>query len=106
MEYPSNQELMIFLGAFCIGLIVIALTEERPEVVIRWPTPKNSGLVTYLDRASNCYEYKPKQVDCDDSAKPIPIATGEGMVPGNQKSTQNRHRLNLSDYYPDDRTVS
>jgi hypothetical protein len=64
MEYPSNQELMIFLGAFCIGLIVIALTEERPEVIIRYPTPKNAGLVTYLDRASNCYEYKPKEVEC------------------------------------------
>jgi hypothetical protein len=106
MEYPSNQELMIFLGAFCIGLIVIALTEERPEVIIRWPTPKNAGLVTYLDRASNCYEYKPKEVDCDDTAKPIPIATGEGMSTSSTLSKQTRHRLNLSDYYPDDRTVS
>jgi hypothetical protein len=108
MEYPSNQELMIFLGAFCIGLIVIALTEERPEVIIRWPTPKNAGLVTYLDRASNCYEYKPKEVDCDDTAKPIPIATGEGMtsLSSSPLSEKKRHRLNLSDYYPDDRTVS
>jgi hypothetical protein len=105
MEYPSNQELMIFLGSFCIGLIVIALTEERPEVIIRWPTPKNAGLVTYLDRASNCYEYKPKQVECNDTAKPIPISTGEGMV-SSPLNTQKRHRLNLSDYYPDDRTIS
>lgn len=108
MEYPSNQELMIFLGAFCIGLIVIALTEERPEVVIRWPTPKNAGLVTYLDRASNCYEYTPKTVECNDDAKNIPIATGEGMTISNKSNSlnQSRHRLNLSDYYPDDRTIS
>lgn len=96
---------MIFLGSFCIGLIAIALTEERPEVIIRWPTPKNTGKVTYLDRASNCYEYKEKEVKCDETAKPIPISTGEGMANGLLKRKEG-HRLNLSDYYPDDRRIS
>jgi len=93
------NELMIFLGAFCIGLIVVALSEPRPEVIVRWPTPKNTGLVTYLDRASNCYKYSHKEVSCDNGADPIPVQTGEGMTNPDQQTTQKTHVLTLDDYF-------
>ena len=79
MFHIERTELIVFLMAFCLGLISIGLMEDRPEVIIRWPTPKNAGLVTYLDRASNCYEYESKKVQCTDTAKPVPLEKGEGF---------------------------
>lgn len=90
------NELFIFLGAFCIGLIVVALSEPRPEIIVRWPTPKNAGLVTYLDRASNCYKYSHQEVSCDNGANPIPIQDGEGEGMQNPGGT---HTLTLDDYF-------
>lgn len=75
----TRNDLVVFLIAFCLGLVVISLMEDRPEVIIRWPTPKNAGLVTYVDRASNCYEYEAKETKCTDTAKTIPLAKGEGF---------------------------
>jgi hypothetical protein len=75
----TRNDLVVFLIAFCLGLLVIGLMEDRPEVIIRWPTPKNAGLVTYVDRASNCYEYEAKETKCTDTAKTIPLSKGEGF---------------------------
>lgn len=96
------NELMIFLGSFCIGLLIVALIEPRPEIIIRWPTPKNTGLVTYLDRASNCYQYSHEEVECDQKEKRIPIQNGEGME--NKDNTDNTdntdHHLAIDDFFP------
>lgn len=97
MNPPTMRELMIFIGAFCIGLIIVALSEPRPEVIVRWPTPKNTGLVTYLDRASNCYKYSHKEVSCEQGADPIPIQDGEGF-----KTKERGHIINLGDFYPEE----
>lgn len=75
----TRNDMVVFLIAFCLGLLVIGLMEDRPEVIFRWPTPKNAGLVTYVDRASNCYEYEAKETKCTDTAKTIPLAKGEGF---------------------------
>lgn len=101
MKTPTMNELMVFLGVFCIGLIIVALSEPRPEVIVRWPTPKNTGLVTYLDRASNCYNYSHQEVSCDNGADPIPVQNGnEGMTSGSGKSNQPRgHTITLDDYF-------
>jgi hypothetical protein len=95
----SNEELMMFLIAFCIGLIGVALIEPAPELVIRWPTPQNAGLVTYLDRASNCYEYQAKKVKCTTDAMSIPVQNGtspmETTKPKTLKSLQENFVIHL-----------
>lgn len=80
LKYFTHQDLVVFFIAFCVGVMFVCLVEDSPEVIVRWPTPDNAGLVTYVDRANNCYEYVPKEVECTDSAKNIPIQKGEGMV--------------------------
>jgi hypothetical protein len=93
----SLEELMMFLIAFCIGLIGVALIEPAPELIIRWPTPQNSGLVTYLDRASNCYEYKAKKVKCTTDAMSIPVQNGTSSGKENHpKSLKENFVLHLS----------
>lgn len=101
MKAPTTNELMVFLGAFCIGLIIVALNEPRPEVIVRWPTPKNTGLVTYLDRASNCYNYSHQEVTCDHGSDRIPVQNGdEGMTSGSKTDNQpKKHTITLDDYF-------
>jgi hypothetical protein len=93
----SLEELMMFLIAFCIGLIGVALIEPAPELIIRWPTPQNAGLITYLDRASNCYEYKAKKVKCTTDAMSIPVQNGTTPEEGKKaKSLQENFVIHFS----------
>lgn len=78
-QYFTRSDLVMFFVSFCVGVLFVCLVESKPEVIVRWPTPDNAGLVTYVDRSNNCYEYEPKEVGCTDDAKHIPVQTGEGM---------------------------
>jgi len=66
---------IIFLS-FVIGLFICYITAPKPTVLIKYPTPETSGLLTYIDSASNCYKFKTRKVKCpkDKSLiKEIPI---------------------------------
>ena len=49
-----------------LGIFICYLTTPRPKIILKYPTPENSGLITYMDKASNCYKYKAEEVDCPD----------------------------------------
>lgn len=55
---------LAFLIALCVGLFACYITTPAPRIVIKYPTPDNSGIVTYIDKNSNCYHYKAKEVTC------------------------------------------
>ena len=55
---------LAFLISFCIGLFFCYITTPPPKIVIKYPTPDNSGIVTYIDKNSNCYQYKSHEVSC------------------------------------------
>ena len=80
LKHFTHQDVVVFFVAFCAGVLFVCLVEAKPEIIVRWPTPDNAGLVTYVDRANNCYEYESKEVACTADAKNIPIQTGEGMA--------------------------
>ena len=86
LKYFTRRDIVVFFVSFCIGVLFVCLVEAKPEVIVRWPTPDNAGLVTYVDRANNCYEYEPKEVGCTDDAKHIPVQNGEGMTTGGTKT--------------------
>lgn len=61
---------LIFLIAFCVGLLYVYITLPQPQVVIKYPTPFNAGIITYSDRNGVCYQYHIHQTDCPmDSSK-------------------------------------
>ena len=94
LKHFTRRDIVVFFVAFCVGVLFVCLVEQKPEVIVRWPTPDNAGLVTYVDRANNCYEYEPKEVGCTDDAKHIPVQNGEGMTTKDVlsgKSNENRH---------------
>lgn len=53
-----------FFLAFAIGLLFCYVTNPKPELVMKFPSPYNAGNVTYSDKADNCYKYKADKVDC------------------------------------------
>jgi len=91
LKYFTRRDLVVFFVSFCVGVLFVCLVEAKPEVIVRWPTPDNAGLVTYVDRANNCYEYEPKEVGCTDDAKHIPVQNGEGMTSYVDSNEVKRH---------------
>ena len=67
-----------FFGAFVVGLVLAYLLGSKPEVVVKFPSPKNAGLVVYHGNGDgSCFKYNAEEVPCptDDSQvlpQPIP----------------------------------
>ena len=65
--------LVAFLVAFVVGMVYVYLNVPKPKVVIKYPTPYNSGKLTYMDLSGNCYKFKANQVTCTEDAFQQPI---------------------------------
>lgn len=56
--------LLYFIAAFAVGLLVTYLTAPAPTIVVKFPSPYNSGQITYKDKANNCYKYSATKSEC------------------------------------------
>lgn len=62
-----------FFIAFFIGMFAVYISVPTPEIIIRYPTPLNSGKLVYRDNADMCYVYDSKEVSCTKDAINTPI---------------------------------
>lgn len=63
----------LILG-FVVGIFLVYITQSKPKIVIKYPTPDNVGKVTYTDNSGTCYKYKAEKTEClTDEVKSIPI---------------------------------
>lgn len=65
-----------FFVSFAIGILVVYVMTPPADIILKFPSPYNAGLVTYRDKANSCYRYKSEKVKCGDSGhtvKPQPI---------------------------------
>lgn len=65
-----------FILSFSIGIFVCYITNPKPEIVMKFPSPTNAGNIIYKDKAEQCYAYKAEKYVCPkDSShtKPQPI---------------------------------
>lgn len=60
-EYIDPFTFLVSLG---VGIFFSYIVSPQPKVIYKYPTPANSGKVTYVDDAGVCYKYKSTQVDC------------------------------------------
>jgi hypothetical protein len=75
MFFDKIQPLYFFI-AFAIGLLLCYITNPKPDIVMKFPSPYNAGQVIYKDKANTCYKYQADKVSCPtDKAliKPQPI---------------------------------
>ena len=63
MLFKKIQPLYFFL-AFAIGLLLCYVTNPKPEVIVKFPSPYNAGQIIYKDKADSCYKYNVSKVTC------------------------------------------
>ena len=63
MIFDKIHPLYFFL-AFAIGLMLCYVTNPKPHMVVKFPSPYNAGKVTYQDTNSTCYRYQASKVSC------------------------------------------
>ena len=56
-----------FFISFFIGMFIVYITVPLPEIIIRYPTPNNSGSIIYKDNADVCYVYDSNEITCPKS---------------------------------------
>jgi hypothetical protein len=55
-----------FFVALAIGLLFTYVYSPPKKIIIKWPTPENSGKIIYKDNADLCYKYKANEIPCPD----------------------------------------
>lgn len=60
-----------FFLAFAVGLFYCYITNPKPELVMKFPSPQNAGKIVYHDKENNCYKYKADKVSCPSDKKMI-----------------------------------
>ena len=60
---------LVFFVSLFVGLFFVYISTPVPDIVIKYPTPENSGKVTYMDSAKNCYKYRARAVKCPKKRK-------------------------------------
>lgn len=56
---------LYFFIAFAIGLLFVCFTSPPPEIVMKFPSPYNSGKVKYKDEMTDaCYVYTAEASAC------------------------------------------
>lgn len=53
-----------FILAFAIGLLYCYISNPKPDVVMKFPSPYNAGKVVYKDKDNSCYKYLAEKVSC------------------------------------------
>lgn len=65
-----------FLAGIVAGVAFLTFFKPETPVVMRYPHPNNINGKIYKDKNGVCYQYKSKDVDCDENEetlKPYPL---------------------------------
>ena len=57
------EPLYFFLAIF-IGFLMTYVYTPLPKIVYKYPSPDNEDVITYIDKANNCFKYKSSEVKC------------------------------------------
>lgn len=55
---------LYFFVSFAIGLLIVYVFTPPPEVVMKFPSPYNSGNIIYKDTNNMCYKYDASKSAC------------------------------------------
>mgnify|MGYP001221041062 CR=1 FL=1 len=60
-----------FIISLAIGLFLVYITNEKPNIIYVFPTPDNFDKITVKDKANNCYKFNVNEVKCPKDKKLI-----------------------------------
>ena len=64
-----------FLISLALGLFLVYILNEKPNIIYVFPTPDNYDKIIVKDKANNCYKFDINEVPCPKDKKlilPIP----------------------------------
>tara|TARA_B110000261_G_scaffold161343_2_gene202600 strand:+ start:936 stop:1175 length:240 start_codon:yes stop_codon:yes gene_type:complete len=61
----SKLNVFAFIVSFCLGIFYVYISSPTPNIVMKFPSPYNTGKVIYKNKAEECYKYNHEKVDCD-----------------------------------------
>ena len=67
---------LTFIISLFLGIFIIYSVTPPPKIIVKYPTPENSGRVIYKDEAHNCFKVISSEVNCPDNTsliKSIPV---------------------------------
>ena len=82
----------VFVSSFIIGLLFVHLSAPSTTTVYVFPTPDNTGLVEYVDKANNCFQYISNKISCPSDKnliKDIPVQMGHTKEKNKQTNVNN-----------------
>jgi hypothetical protein len=53
-----------FLIGLAIGMLYVYCFANRPEIIIKYPTPQNASDFVFKDDTENCYRFHTEEVAC------------------------------------------
>ena len=63
MNLFTKLDPLIFMLSFSLGLIIVYVISEKPNVLYQFPNPNNENII-FEDDAHNCYKYKSLETTC------------------------------------------
>ena len=61
----------VFIISLSIGLFLVYITNEKPNIIYVFPTPDNYDKITIKDKANNCYKFDMNEISCPSDKKLI-----------------------------------
>jgi hypothetical protein len=61
----KHIQLIPLLAGLVIGVIAILFVKPEQKINYKYPTPDNAKELTFKDKNGVCFQYIPKEVDCD-----------------------------------------
>tara|TARA_Y100000389_G_C17232644_1_gene398954 strand:+ start:312 stop:584 length:273 start_codon:yes stop_codon:yes gene_type:complete len=55
---------LTFIISLFLGIFIVYSITPPPKVLVKYPTPENSGRVIYKDEAHNCFKVISSEVNC------------------------------------------
>jgi hypothetical protein len=68
----EKTHVLLFLGAFVAGCVVVYYTPLEYKTVFVYPTPSNVKRLQYKDKMGSCFRFNAEEVKCGDKSKSIP----------------------------------
>jgi hypothetical protein len=56
--------IQVFIVSFAVGIFFVYTTLGDTRVIYIYPTPENTELMLYRDKASQCFAFEQKLVKC------------------------------------------
>jgi hypothetical protein len=73
MTFLKYIHVPVFLVSLAVGLFFVYLTIPDMRNIYVYPTPENVDILQYKDKASQCFQYKEKEVPCPENDKELSV---------------------------------